>query len=88
MPEPPTAGGISRTVDLRAAEDECGDTALQIVRRAWKELSPGEVLEVKSNVAEHAFVVRAWARKTGKTVVEDRTEGKETTILVERTADD
>jgi TusA-related sulfurtransferase len=81
------AGTIARTVDLTSAEDECGDTALQLVRRALNELAPGEILEVKATVAEHAFVVRAWARKTGKRVLDDRTEGKETCILLERTAD-
>jgi TusA-related sulfurtransferase len=67
---------VARTVDLTRAEEECGDSALQMVRRALKELVPGEVLEVKATVAEHAFVVRAWARKTGKPILEDHTEGK------------
>lgn len=88
MSEPQPSERVARIVDLRASEDECGDTALQIVRRAWKELDAGQVLEVRSNVAEHAFVVRAWARKTGKTILEDRAEGKDTTILVERTPDE
>ena len=78
---------IARTLDLRGAEDTCGDSALQLVRRALKDLAPGEVLEVISTVAEHAFVVRAWARKTAKPILEDRTEAKETRILLERTAD-
>jgi TusA-related sulfurtransferase len=78
---------IARTLDLTRSEEECGDSALQMVRKALKELGPGDVLEVKATVAEHAFVVRAWARKTGKPVLEDRTEGKETHILLERTPD-
>jgi TusA-related sulfurtransferase len=81
------AQAVARTVDLTRAEEECGDSALQMVRRALKELAPGEVLEVKATVAEHAFVVRAWARKTGKPILEDQTEGKRTRILLERTAD-
>jgi TusA-related sulfurtransferase len=79
---------VARTVDLTHSEDECGDNALAVVRRALKGLAPGQVLEVKATVAEHAFVVRAWARKTGKRIVDDRSEGKETRILLERTADD
>jgi len=78
---------IARTLDLTRSEEECGDTALQLVRRAFDELGPGDVLEVKAVVAEHAFVVRAWARKTGKTVLDDRSEGKETHILLQRSAD-
>ena len=78
---------IARTVDLTKAEEECGDSALQLVRRALKQLAPGEVLEVRATVAEHAFVVRAWARKTGQTILEDQVDGRETRILVERLAD-
>jgi TusA-related sulfurtransferase len=77
---------VARTLDLTSSEEECGDTALALVRRTIKELAAGEVLEVQSTVAEHAFVVRAWARKTGRPIVEDRTEGKRTTILVQQTA--
>jgi TusA-related sulfurtransferase len=78
---------VSRTLDLTNAEEECGDTALQLVRRAFDQLEPGGVLEVKAVVAEHAFVVRAWARKTGKPVLDDRSEGKETRILLQRPDD-
>ena len=78
---------IARTLDLTRSEEECGDTALQLVRRALNQVEPGDVLEVKAVVAEHAFVVRAWARKTGKPILEDRSEGKETRILVQRPAD-
>jgi TusA-related sulfurtransferase len=59
-----------------------------VVRRAYRELTPGDVLEVQSSVTEHAFVVRAWARKTGKRILEDTTEGKLTRILLERLADE
>jgi TusA-related sulfurtransferase len=78
---------VARTLDLTNAEDVCGDSALQVVRRVLNEIAPGEVLEVRSVVAEHAFVVRAWARKTGKPILDDRTEGKETRILLKRPVD-
>jgi len=75
------------SVDLRQSEDQCGDTALKAVRRAMKTLQPGQVLEVHLNVAEQAFVLRAWARKTGRAIVKEETEGKETWMLVEQVAD-
>jgi TusA-related sulfurtransferase len=78
---------IARTLDLTHSEEECGDTALQLVRRAFDQLEPGRVLEVRTAIAEHTFVVRAWARKTGKPVLDDRTEGKETRILLQRPVD-
>jgi TusA-related sulfurtransferase len=78
---------VGRLIDLKDAEQECGDSALTVVRRALKELSPGQVMEVRTTVAEHAFVVRAWARKTRKPILADRTEGKQTRIFLERTAD-
>jgi thiosulfate/3-mercaptopyruvate sulfurtransferase len=81
---PVTAPVTRGMVDLRDSEQECGDTALKLVRRAIKELSPGEVLTVLTNVAEQAFVVRAWARKTGRSILEDEREGKERRILVEQ----
>jgi TusA-related sulfurtransferase len=52
-----------------------------------KQVPPGEVMEVVATVAEHAFVVRAWARKTGRTVVDDRMEGKTYHLLVRQSAD-
>lgn len=78
---------VARTLDLRRSEEECGDTALQLVRRTVKEMASGEVLEIQADVAEHAFVVRAWARKAGHRIVEDSSEGKETRILLEVCAD-
>ncbi len=77
----------SAQVDLRQSEDQCGDTALKAVRRAMKPLQPGQILEVQLNVAEQAFVLRAWARKTGRAIVAEQTEGKETRMLVEQVAD-
>ncbi|MGH8910552.1 MAG: sulfurtransferase TusA family protein [Egibacteraceae bacterium] len=73
-------------LDLAYAEQECGDSALQIVRRELNGLRVGQVLEIQTTVAEHAFIVRAWARKTGRTLLDDRTEGRQTRILLERTA--
>ncbi|MGH8884378.1 MAG: sulfurtransferase TusA family protein [Egibacteraceae bacterium] len=78
---------VGRLVDLTNAEQDCGDSALTVVRRALKELDLGQIMEVRTTVAEHAFVVRAWARKTGKSIISDRTEGKQTQIFLERTAD-
>jgi TusA-related sulfurtransferase len=78
---------IERLVDLSDAEQDCGDSALAVVRRALSELNPGHIMEVRTTVAEHAFVIRAWARKTGKSVVSDRIEGKLTRIFLQRTAD-
>jgi TusA-related sulfurtransferase len=79
---------VARTVDLTRSEDECGDTALQVVRRAYGQLAPGQVLEVRSTVAEHAFMVRAWARKTRRPIVADMADGGQTIIQLERTPDD
>jgi TusA-related sulfurtransferase len=78
---------VARTLDLENSEEECGDTALELVRRAMKDLAPGDVLEVRATVAEHAFVVRAWSRKTGRTVLVDESEGKQHRILVQQTSD-
>jgi hypothetical protein len=78
---------IERLVDLKNAEQDCGDSALAVVRRALKDLNPGQVMEVRTTVAEHAFVVRAWARKTRKSIISDCTEGNQTRIFLERTAD-
>jgi TusA-related sulfurtransferase len=77
---------VARTLDLASSEEECGDTPLELVRRAVGELAPDEVLEVRSTVAEHAFTVRAWARKAGWTIVADETEGNQSRILVQQTA--
>jgi len=81
------AVAIARTVDLRGAEDECGDTALKAVRRSIKDLPPGEVLEVLSDVAEQIFTVRAWARKTGRAVLEESREGKLVRMLLQQAGD-
>jgi len=74
-------------LDLRTSEDQCGDTALRLLRRALKQVPPGEILEVEADVAEHVFVVRAWARKTGRRIAAEEREGKLTRLYVEQTAD-
>jgi len=78
---------IARTLDLSSSEEMCGDTPLQRVRRAYDELAAGEVLEVRSVVAEHVFVVRAWAAKTGVPLVEERPDGPATLLLLQRPLD-
>lgn len=52
-----------------------------------KVLQPGQVLEVRLDVAEQAFVLRAWARKTGRAILKEQKEGRETRMLVEQVAD-
>ena len=76
-----------QTVDLRTSEDECGDSALKRVRHALETVAPGEILEVRATVAEHVFVVRAWSRKTGRPIVGEEQEGKETRIYVMQKTD-
>jgi len=71
-------------LDLSATEMGCGDPALQIVRRELQRLEVGQVLAVRTTIAEHAFAVRAWARKSGIPVVADRTEGAQAHIEVQR----
>jgi TusA-related sulfurtransferase len=59
-------------LDLSGAEDLCTEPgALERVRKAYARLEPGQRLEVRSPVAEHAFAVRAWSRKNGVNVVVD-----------------
>ena len=61
-------------LDLSGAEDLCTEPgALERVRKACAKLEPGEQLEVRSTVTEHAFAVRAWSRKNGVSVVADET---------------
>ena len=75
---------VARVVDLSRSEEDCGSTALQRVRRALDELAPGEGLEVRTVVAEHAWVVRAWARKAGVTILEEGLHGRESRLVLER----
>jgi hypothetical protein len=62
----------STVLDLSGAEELCTEPgALDRVRRAYARLEPGDRLEVRSPIAEHAFAVRAWSRKNGVSVVAD-----------------
>ena len=59
-------------IDLSSAEELCTEPgALERVRRAYARLEPGDRLEVRSPIAEHAFAVRAWSRKNGVDVIVD-----------------
>ena len=72
------------TLDLAGAEELCSEPApLERVKRALAELPEGERLEVRTPVAEHAFAVRAWARKHGITLAEDaRVDGITRLVLI------
>jgi TusA-related sulfurtransferase len=60
-------------VDLSGAEELCSEPApLERVRRAYAELPRGRRLQVRTPIAEHAFAVRAWSRKAGVAVLDDR----------------
>jgi TusA-related sulfurtransferase len=74
----------SLVLDLGAAEQECGDPALARVRRAYAALAPGAVVETRSPVAEHAFAVKAWARREGADVVADERRGAQTVLRVRK----
>ena len=68
----PVVKATPLVLDLSGAEDLCTEPgALERVRKAYAKLEPGEQLEVRSTVAEHAFAVRAWSRKNGVSVVAD-----------------
>jgi len=72
-----------RLIDLSGAEELCSEPApLARVRRAYAELGAGQVLEVRTPVAEHAFAVRAWSRKNGVRLVGDeRVDGVQRLLL-------
>jgi len=71
------------TIDLGAAEEVCTEPgALVQVKRAYARLTSGERLEVRSPIAEHAFAVRAWARRSGiQVVADDRVDGVTSLVL-------
>lgn len=71
-------------LDLGDAEQECGDPALARLRRAYGALAPGEVVETRSPIAEHAFAVRAWARREGAELVGDERVGAQTVLAVRK----
>ena len=71
-------------LDLARSEEECGDNALSRVRRAVAELPAGGLLEVSSPVADHAFSVRAWSRREGLEIVDDRRDDGVTRLVLRR----
>ena len=71
-------------LDLTTAEEECGDSAMGRVRRAYATLAPGERLEVVTGVAEHPFGIRAWSRRVGGEVLEESREGGRTRLVLRR----
>ncbi|MBV9100183.1 MAG: sulfurtransferase TusA family protein [Candidatus Dormibacteraeota bacterium] len=78
---------MSAVLDLSESEELCTEPLpIERVRRAYDGLSPGQVLEVRSRVAEHAFMVRTWSRKQGATLrVDDRVDGVHR-LVIERGA--
>jgi len=52
------------------------------VRRALAALKPGQLLEVRSRVADHAFSVRVWSRKQGVVLLRDEVESGEHVLLL------
>ena len=76
----------SVVLNLGDAEQECGDPALARVRRAYADLAPGQTVEVRSPVAEHAFAVRAWSRREGAELIRDQREGRDVVLRVRRPA--
>ncbi|MGA8015873.1 MAG: hypothetical protein WCB85_08160 [Candidatus Dormiibacterota bacterium] len=73
-------------VDLASAEEECGDNAMGRVLRAYEQLAPGDQLEVLTDVAEQAFAVRTWARRSGIEVLDDSRASGRFRLMVSRPA--
>jgi TusA-related sulfurtransferase len=71
-------------VDLATAEEECGDSAMGRVRRAYEQLAPGETMEVLTGVPEQVFAIRAWARREGIEVVEESRQAGAIRLVVGR----
>ncbi len=71
-------------LDLADAEQECGDPALGRVRRAYETLGAGQVIEVRTPIAEQAFAVRAWARRGGAELVADQRDSGVAILRVRR----
>jgi TusA-related sulfurtransferase len=71
-------------LDLSDAEQDCGDSALGRVRRAYATLAPGGRLEVVTGVGEHVFGIRAWSRRVGGEVVEESSERGLTRLVLRR----
>jgi TusA-related sulfurtransferase len=84
QPSPDPGTAPATILDLSQAEELCSEPgALERVKRAYAGLKPGQRLEVRSPIAEHAFAVRAWARKNGAPVVEDTTLDGVTRLVLE-----
>jgi hypothetical protein len=71
-------------LDLADAEQECGDPALGRVRRGYDALAPGQVIEVRTPIAEQAFAVRVWARRAGAHLIGDHRASGGTVLRVRR----
>jgi TusA-related sulfurtransferase len=56
---------------------------LERVKRAYARLAPGARLEVRSPIAEHAFAVRAWARKNDVAIVGEAVHDGVTALTIE-----
>jgi TusA-related sulfurtransferase len=76
----------ARQLDLTGAEQECGDSAMGRVRRAYAGLAPGERLEVVTGVAEQVFGIRAWSRRVGGEGLEESREPGSTRLVLRRPA--
>jgi TusA-related sulfurtransferase len=76
----------ARHLDLTTAEEECGDSAMGRVRRAYATLAPGERLEVVTGVAEHVFGIRAWSRRAGGELLDESREPGSTRLVLRRPA--
>jgi len=74
--------GSTRTLNLHGAEDHCGASAAAMVRRALDELAGGEQLQVLTDVADHAFMVRALAARSGRAIVTDEVRGGERRLVI------
>jgi TusA-related sulfurtransferase len=83
---PGSALAPAAVLDLADAEQECGDPALGRVRRGYDALTPGQIIEVRTPIAEHAFAVRAWARRAGAELVGDRHDSDGAVLRVRRTS--
>jgi len=84
QPSPEPSAAPAAILDLSQAEELCSEPgALERVKRAYAGLKPGDRLEVRSPVAEHAFAVRAWARKNGVPVVDDAAQDGVTRLVLE-----
>jgi TusA-related sulfurtransferase len=75
-----------RRLDLSSLEEDCGDSALGRVRRAYTALAPGASLEVVTGVAEHVFGIRVWSRRVGGELLEETREPGRTRLLLRRPA--